>query len=229
MIPVGSLHCSASDPAPCRWPVKTAEDGLSTWTSLPTWETQVRLLALAHPRSSRCSHLGSEPVDGRLNLFSLCLYFSLFISLSNKLREKKKHLLLHMLKNTELSLHQGSLGGQSSAGMRRHTWSSAWVCMQQQVQRGPGEMVMTPLPQATTCGPSGLFLLFVISSAIPVCCQENRISFLLLVLPCGWIAYSVVQFTCYYLYFILGSPYTLIDFSWVFFSLILQIMLLLCS
>lgn len=90
MIPVGSLHCSASDPAPCRWPVKTAEDGLSTWTSLPTWETQVRLLALAHPRSSRCSHLGSEPVDGRLNLFSLCLYFSLFISLSNKLREKKE-------------------------------------------------------------------------------------------------------------------------------------------
>ena len=35
----------ASNPDPCLWPGKAAEDGLKPWDPAPTWETWKKLLA----------------------------------------------------------------------------------------------------------------------------------------------------------------------------------------
>uniref|UniRef100_U3KPD3 Mitochondrial inner membrane protein Mpv17 n=1 Tax=Oryctolagus cuniculus TaxID=9986 RepID=U3KPD3_RABIT len=49
-------------------PGEAGEDGAGAWAPAPTWQTQKKfwLLALVWPSPGHCSHLGSEPADGRL-------------------------------------------------------------------------------------------------------------------------------------------------------------------
>ena len=61
----GSSPCSpASHPAPCLWPGKAFADGPRLWDPAP---------GLASDRHSigRCTHLGSESLDGRSSSLSL--------------------------------------------------------------------------------------------------------------------------------------------------------------